>query len=57
MAEFTAWVEQNKALWSRVYDEVIQPSLEKEWNTSKYGLHARQQHLTALQEKRSTRKS
>ncbi|USP80549.1 uncharacterized protein yc1106_07823 [Curvularia clavata] len=32
MADFTSWVEQNKALWSRVYDEVIQPSLEKEWN-------------------------
>lgn len=36
MADFTAWVEQNKALWSRVYDEVIQPSLDKEWNKSTY---------------------
>ncbi|KAI2485136.1 DNA repair protein-CtIP [Pyrenophora tritici-repentis] len=31
MADFTAWVEQNKALWTRVYNEVIHPDLEKEW--------------------------
>ncbi|KAI4911251.1 uncharacterized protein J4E92_010306 [Alternaria infectoria] len=33
MAEFSAWVEQNKGLWTRVYDEVIKPDLEKEWRT------------------------
>ncbi|KAF1835249.1 hypothetical protein BDW02DRAFT_638781 [Decorospora gaudefroyi] len=33
MADFTAWVDTNKALWTRVYDEVIQPDLEKEWKT------------------------
>ena len=37
MAEFSAWVEQNKRLWTRVYDEVIKPDLEKEWKTSTYG--------------------
>ncbi|EFQ88006.1 hypothetical protein PTT_16297 [Pyrenophora teres f. teres 0-1] len=31
MADFTAWVEHNKVLWTRVYDEVIHPDLEKEW--------------------------
>ncbi|CAI9631270.1 unnamed protein product [Alternaria burnsii] len=31
MADFSAWIEQNKGLWTRVYDEVIQPDLEKEW--------------------------
>ncbi|KAI4948347.1 hypothetical protein J4E91_005769 [Alternaria rosae] len=31
MAEFSAWIEQNKGLWTRVYDEVIKPDLEKEW--------------------------
>ncbi|KAF5847835.1 hypothetical protein GGP41_009097 [Bipolaris sorokiniana] len=39
MAEFTVWIEQNKALWSRVYDEVIQPSLEKEWNKTEEKNH------------------
>jgi hypothetical protein len=34
MDDFTAWVGKNKALWTRVYDEVIQPDLEKEWKTS-----------------------
>ncbi|EDU46508.1 conserved hypothetical protein [Pyrenophora tritici-repentis Pt-1C-BFP] len=34
MADFTAWVEQNKALWTRVYNEVIHPDLEKEWKKS-----------------------
>ncbi|KAF3050825.1 hypothetical protein E8E11_006583 [Didymella keratinophila] len=31
MAEFTAWVEKNRGLWSRVFDEVIAPDFEKEW--------------------------
>jgi hypothetical protein len=52
MADFTAWVEQNKALWSRVYDEVIQPSLEKEWTKSMYDCRTRQQNLMPPQEKR-----
>lgn len=34
MADFTAWVEKNKGLWSRVYDEVIAPDFEKEWKKS-----------------------
>ncbi|KAK7185397.1 DNA repair protein/CtIP [Paraphaeosphaeria sporulosa] len=29
--DFSAWAENNKALWARVYDEVIAPDLEKEW--------------------------
>ncbi|EUC38431.1 hypothetical protein COCCADRAFT_32372 [Bipolaris zeicola 26-R-13] len=45
MADFTAWVEQNKALWSRVYDEVIQPSLDKEWNKRE------ERHQNQLKEK------
>ncbi|KAJ4378675.1 hypothetical protein N0V86_005546 [Didymella sp. IMI 355093] len=31
MADFTVWVEKNRDLWSRVYDEVIAPGFEKEW--------------------------
>ncbi|KAG9195787.1 hypothetical protein G6011_00908 [Alternaria panax] len=31
MADFSAWVEQHKGLWTRVYDEVIQPDLDQEW--------------------------
>jgi hypothetical protein len=31
MADFSSWVEKNKALWTRVYDEVIAPDLEEEW--------------------------
>ncbi|KAF3036715.1 hypothetical protein E8E12_007150 [Didymella heteroderae] len=31
MADFTAWVEKNRGLWSRVYNEVIAPDFEEEW--------------------------
>ncbi|KAF2633525.1 hypothetical protein BU25DRAFT_8165 [Macroventuria anomochaeta] len=31
MSDFAAWVEKNRALWTRVYDEVIAPDCEKEW--------------------------
>ncbi|KAJ4348685.1 uncharacterized protein N0V89_010063 [Didymosphaeria variabile] len=31
--DFDAWLANNKALWARVYDEVITPDLEKEWKT------------------------
>ncbi|KAF2129107.1 SAE2-domain-containing protein [Dothidotthia symphoricarpi CBS 119687] len=31
MSDFSQWIENNKALWTRVYDEVIAPDLEKEW--------------------------
>ncbi|KAL6707062.1 hypothetical protein ACN47E_004814 [Coniothyrium glycines] len=31
MTDFRAWIEKNKALWTRVYDEVITPDLEEEW--------------------------
>jgi hypothetical protein len=34
MSDFSAWVEKNKALWTRVYDEVILPDLEEEWKKS-----------------------
>lgn len=34
MADFAAWVEKNKALWTRVYDEVIAPDFEREWRKS-----------------------
>ncbi|KAF9701775.1 hypothetical protein EKO04_000331 [Ascochyta lentis] len=31
MADFASWVDNNRGLWTRVYDEVIAPDLEKEW--------------------------
>jgi len=31
MADFSTWLEKSKGLWTRVYDEVIMPDLEKEW--------------------------
>jgi hypothetical protein len=31
MADLSAWLDKNKALWSRVYDEVIAPDFEQEW--------------------------
>lgn len=31
MSDFTTWIEKNKGLWTRVYDEVIAPDFEKEW--------------------------
>lgn len=31
MSDFDTWVEKNKSLWARVYDEVIAPDFEKEW--------------------------
>lgn len=35
MSDFATWVEKNKGLWTRVYDEVIAPDIEKEWKKSK----------------------
>jgi hypothetical protein len=34
MTDFATWVEKNKSLWARVYDEVIAPDFEKEWKKS-----------------------
>lgn len=34
MADLATWVEKNKGLWTRVYDEVIAPDFEKEWQKS-----------------------
>jgi hypothetical protein len=34
MSELSAWIEKNKALWTRVYDEVIKPDIEEEWKAS-----------------------
>ncbi|KAL1607499.1 hypothetical protein SLS59_002467 [Nothophoma quercina] len=31
MTDFATWVEKNRGLWTRVYDEVIVPDFEKEW--------------------------
>ncbi|KZM26717.1 uncharacterized protein EKO05_0008795 [Ascochyta rabiei] len=31
MADFASWVNNNRSLWTRVYDEVIAPDFEKEW--------------------------
>ncbi|KAH7073508.1 DNA repair protein endonuclease SAE2/CtIP C-terminus-domain-containing protein [Paraphoma chrysanthemicola] len=33
MTDFAAWIEKNKALWTRVYDEIIVPDLEDEWKS------------------------
>ncbi|KAH6642433.1 DNA repair protein endonuclease SAE2/CtIP C-terminus-domain-containing protein [Boeremia exigua] len=37
MSDFTSWVEKNKSLWARVYDEVIAPDFEKEWKIREEG--------------------
>ncbi|KAF3002907.1 hypothetical protein E8E13_002311 [Curvularia kusanoi] len=39
MADFTAWVERNRALWTRVYDEVIAPDFETEWKKREEKYH------------------
>lgn len=57
MADFSAWIEQNKGLWTRVYDEVIQPDLEKEWKKSSYVQSMPWQSLTAYQGKTIIRRS
>ncbi|KAF1844528.1 SAE2-domain-containing protein [Cucurbitaria berberidis CBS 394.84] len=31
MADLSAWIEKNKALWTRVYEEVLAPDFEAEW--------------------------
>jgi hypothetical protein len=31
MADLDAWLDKNKTLWTRVYDEVIAPDFEQEW--------------------------
>ncbi len=36
MAEFAIWKEKNRALWERVYDEILAPDLEAEWEKSVY---------------------
>jgi hypothetical protein len=46
MADFSAWVEKNKGLWTRVYDEVIAPDFEAEWKKSKQDRHVDQKPLT-----------
>jgi len=59
MSDFTKWVEKNKGLWTRVYDEVIAPDLEKEWVKRKNFMlhHALSQKLMTHQEKKNTRMS
>jgi hypothetical protein len=34
MADSSAWIQKNKAIWARVYDEVIAPDLEEVWKKS-----------------------
>lgn len=36
MDNFSTWLEKNKTLWTRVYDEVITPDFEAEWKKSAY---------------------
>lgn len=59
MSDFTKWVEENKGLWARVYDEVIAPDLEKEWIKRETFMlhHALSQKLMMYQEKKNTRTS
>ena len=58
MSDFQAWVDKKKALWTRVYDEVIVPGFEKEWEKSVWRI---QMTGTATddnpQEKKNTSKS
>lgn len=46
MSDFTTWVEKNKGLWTRVYDEVIAPDFEKEWQKS-MGTRSRCTYISA----------
>jgi uncharacterized protein YdeI (YjbR/CyaY-like superfamily) len=57
MSDFNAWIEKNKALWTRVYDEVIKPDLDEEWKKSVYTGKARRIALTTRQGLKSMRKS
>jgi hypothetical protein len=34
MSDSSAWIDKNRTLWKRVYDEVIAPDLEEEWQKS-----------------------
>ncbi|KAF1923795.1 uncharacterized protein M421DRAFT_74369 [Didymella exigua CBS 183.55] len=45
MADFTVWVEKNRGLWSRVYDEVIAPDCEKEWKKRDENQHLLFNHI------------
>lgn len=45
MAGSTVWIEQQKALWMRAYDEVIAPELENQWKKRD------QDHKNQLKEK------
>ncbi|KAH7412165.1 DNA repair protein endonuclease SAE2/CtIP C-terminus-domain-containing protein [Phaeosphaeria sp. MPI-PUGE-AT-0046c] len=31
MSDFSEWIAKNRAIWTRVYDEVIAPDIQKEW--------------------------
>lgn len=53
MAEFSSWVEKNRGLWTRVYDEVIAPDFEAEWKKSKQDRHVARKQLMATR-RRST---
>lgn len=57
MSDFNAWIEKNKALWTRVYDEVIKPDLDEEWKKSVYTGKARRIALTTRQGLKSMRRS
>lgn len=46
MSDFSAWIERNKTLWTRVYDEVIAPDLEEEWKKSMYCPNVQYKSLT-----------
>jgi hypothetical protein len=36
MSDFSSWIEKNRVLWTRVYNEVIAPDFEGEWKKSVY---------------------
>lgn len=57
MADLNALIEKNKALWTRVYDEVIAPDIEDEWKKSEYSLVRNVQRLTTRQRSKFTRKN
>jgi hypothetical protein len=58
MSDFQVWVEKNKALWTRVYDEVIAPDFEKEWEKRMWRIKiTRESTDKGNQEKKNTSKN
>jgi hypothetical protein len=58
MSDLSTWIEKNRDLWKRVYDEVIAPDFEEEWRKSAiFRMHLGEDTLTIDQEMNRTRKT